>query len=145
MISWNKKEIPVDTGTMVIADRDYYGDFALLRSAYVCKVTPGKYRVYVSIRPSFTGLALRSHFRRWKLIQATSGEIWIGDPGQCVKPDKWEECLEKTNCHKKRHVKAIVINTGADGGYEVDLVIEPILEETKRYSTRRIKEDASSW
>lgn len=128
-------QIPVDTATIIVADKSYYGEYAgtkreskdyqgrVHKTVEVFNVKPGRYRVAVVVEDK-GGWADKKLFSRTKVMEITSGEIWVSDPCQAVVDEKWEDFLRVTKYFKKRHDQAIVINTGADGGYDVHVAVE---------------------
>jgi hypothetical protein len=120
------KNIGVDSGTILLADKDFYGeDYKLTNKIYqkVFKVEPGNYKVQWKIKTLFDG-----HINGVGNINITSGKLVVSDPGYIItEDDKWDELLKTTNYFEKEPVGTVILNKmGGDGIYNVDMILEMI-------------------
>ena len=105
-------DLPVDTATILIADKEWLTDYAELRHAQTFKVETGKYNAHILV----SGPQRRTLDR---VFVVTSGEVWIGDPCQMVKNSLWEQFLDMTRYFKIPSRQAVFVKMYSDGGYSV--------------------------
>jgi len=122
------KGIGVDSGMILISDRDYYGkkvelNFRKFQKAF--NVKPGYYRINWKIDGTWRGDVSGSG-----IVSITSGKLVVSDPCYIIEDDnKWSEfCKEAL---EKRCVEnAILLDTmGGDGIYDVEIAIESVPSE----------------
>ncbi len=121
------KGIGVDSGMILISDRDYYGekdelDFGKFQKSFNLK--RGIYKINWKIEGTWNGDVCGSG-----IISITSGKLIVSDPCYIIEDDnKWSEfCKEAL---EKRYVEnAILLDTmGGDGIYNVEIAIESVPE-----------------
>ena len=119
------RNIGVDSGTILLADKDFYGvDHKEIGKKYqkVFKVEPGNYKVQWKIKDTFDG-----DVEGVGEVNITSGKLVVSDPCYIVPEDKWDELLKTTNYFLKKPEGTIVLNRmGGDGVYKVEMILEKV-------------------
>ena len=119
------RNIGVDSGTILLADKDFYGKYHKpIERKYqkVFRVEPGRYNVEWKIDDTFDGTV-----DGIGVVNITSGKFVVSDPCYIVEEDKWEELLETTNYFEKEPEGTVVLNSmGGDGIYKVEMVLEKV-------------------
>jgi len=119
------RNIGVDSGTIFLADKNFYGfGRKLIGKKYqkVFTVEPGNYKVQWKIKTLFDG-----YVDGVGEVNITSGKLVVSDPCYIVPEDKWDKLLEDTNYFKNEPDGTIVLDKmGGDGIYNVEMVLEKI-------------------
>jgi len=119
------KNIGVDSGTILLSDKDFYGkDHQPIGKKFqkVFKVDPGRYKVLWNIDNTFDG-----KIEGEGVIDITLGKLVVSDPCYIVAEDKWDDLLETTDYFKNVPVGTIVLDQmGVDGIYDVEMVLERV-------------------
>lgn len=120
------RNIGVDSGTILLADKDFYcADHEEIGKKFqkVFRVEPGNYKVQWKIKTLFDGYA-----DGIGEVCITSGKLVVSDPGYIItEDDKWDELLKTTNYFKNEPEGTIVLNQmGGDGIYNVEMVLEKV-------------------
>lgn len=120
------KNIGVDSGTILLADKDFYGiDHEEIGKKFqkVFLVEPGKYNVKWNIYDTLDG-----DVEGEGIINITSGKLVVSDPCYIVPTDEgWDKLLEITNYFRKSPEGTVVVDKmGGDGTYDVEMVLEKI-------------------
>jgi hypothetical protein len=119
------KHIGVDSGTILLADKDFYGkDHQSIGRQYqkMFAVEPGEYKLDWEIKTTFMG-----DIKGSGIINITSGRFVVSDPCYIVAEDDWDDLLTTTNYFENAPEGTIVLNRmGGDGIYDVGIVLEKI-------------------
>ncbi len=120
------KNIGVDSGTILLADKDFYGaDHEELGKKFqkVFRVEPGVYKVKWNIDDTMMGDVSGDGE-----INITSGKLVVSDPCYIISTDEeWDKLLENTNYFKKEPKGTVVVDKmGGDGIYDVEMVLERV-------------------
>lgn len=119
------KNIGVDSGTILLADKDFYGaDQKPIEKKFqkVFRVEPGMYEVKWNIAKTMMG-----DVGGIGEVCITSGKLVVSDPCYIVPEDKWVKLLEDTNYFKNEPKGTVVLDKmGGDGIYNVEIVLEKI-------------------
>lgn len=120
------KNIGVDSGTILLADKDFYGaDHEEIGKKFqkVFKVEPGNYKVKWNIVDTLDG-----DVEGEGVVNITSGKLVVSDPCYIITTDEeWEKLLETTNYFKKEPKGTVVLDSmGGDGIYDVEMILEKI-------------------
>ena len=119
------RNIGVDSGTILLADKDFYGeDHKEIGKKYqkVFKVELGNYKVNWKIKDTFDG-----DVEDVGEVNVTSGKLVVSDPCYIVPEDKWGKLLEDTNYFEKEPKGTVVLNKmGGDGVYKVEMILERV-------------------
>ena len=119
------RNIGVDSGTILLADKDFYGsDHEEIGNKFqkVFRVEPGNYRVQWKIKTLFDG-----YVNGVGEVNITSGKLVVSDPCYIVPEDKWDKLLEDTNYFKSEPKGTVVLDKmGGDGIYKVEMVLEKV-------------------
>lgn len=120
------KNIGVDSGTILLADKDFYGaDHEELGKKFqkAFRVEPGVYKVKWNIENTMMGDVSGDGE-----INITSGKLVVSDPCYIISTDEeWDKLLEATNYFKKEPEGTVVVDKmGGDGVYDVEMVLEKI-------------------
>lgn len=122
------KGVPVDSGLIVIADKDHYKDYNpnfKISSYLFLKKTfaPGTYKIKAVINKSWNGRVIKE-----STVEITSGTLYVCDPCyliQKVNTLDWAEYFE--NYKSGKHNDVLILDSmGGDGLYDVELEIIPI-------------------
>ena len=119
------KDIGVDAGLILLADKDYYGkDHESIGRKFqkTFKVEPGYYKVHWNIDETMMGPVGGEG-----IICVTSGKLVVSDPCYIVKEENWMPLLEETKYFEKAPEGTVVLDKmGGDGLYDVEIVLESI-------------------
>ncbi len=120
------KNIGVDSGTILLADKDFYGaDQNPIEKKFqkVFRVEPGLYNVKWNIDDTMMGDVSGDGE-----INITSGKLVVSDPCYIISTDEeWDKLLENTNYFKKEPKGTVVVDKmGGDGIYNVEMVLERV-------------------
>jgi hypothetical protein len=119
------RNIGVDSGIILLADKDFYGadqNSIEKRFQKVFKVEPGNYKVQWKTKTLFDG-----YVDGVGEVNITSGKLVVSDPCYIVSEDKWDKLMEDTNYFKNEPNGTVVLDKmGGDGVYNVEMVLEKV-------------------
>jgi hypothetical protein len=119
------RNIGVDSGIILLADKDFYGFGRKLigkRYQKIFNVEPGVYEIKWNINKTMKG-----DIEGVGTINITSGKFVVSDPCYIVSEDKWDKLMEDTNYFKNEPKGTVVLDeTGGDGVYKVEMVLEKV-------------------
>ncbi len=120
------RNIGVDSGTILLADKDFYGsDHEEIGKKFqkVFLVEPGTYKVKWNIDDTCDG-----DVEGEDVVNITSGKLVVSDPCYIIPTDEeWDKLLETTNYFKKEPKGTVVLDSmGGDGIYMVEMVLERV-------------------
>ena len=120
------KNIGVDSGTILLADKDFYdADQKAIEKKFqkVFRVERGLYKVKWNINKTMMGDVSGDGE-----INITSGKLVVSDPCYIIPTDEeWDKLLETTNYFKKEPEGTVVVDKmGGDGVYDVEMFLERV-------------------
>ena len=133
-MSYRFDEVPVDSGIIVIADKDYYKPYGPKEApAYEEKLEVGEYAARWEMPETWNGKVSGKGS-----LSITSGILWVSDPCYIIAHDKWEDYLKKWIWPKKgkagHHVPnegvLVLDKHGGDGSFQVLLNLTPVMPLT---------------
>jgi len=121
--------IGVDSGTILIADSDFYKSInncqhEIEETDYykICTVETGIYEVKCRIEESWNGL-----YKACGRIIVTSGKLIISDPCYIIEDNLWQSLLIKTGYLAFLFNGTLLLDgMGGDGEYNVDIKLKKV-------------------
>jgi hypothetical protein len=124
--------IGVDSGTILIADSDFYKSinncqceiFEENEYQEIHEVPTGIYEIKCNIDETWNG-----KYKAFGRIIVTSGKLVVSDPCYVVEDDRWQDLLIKTGYLSFLFNGTLLLDgMGGDGSYDVDIDLKKVAD-----------------